>query len=414
MILQAIQKSLNDHQLNDTPIYIACSGGRDSMALLYACILLKLPICVLHINHKLQKISDEWQILVEDFCNQYQIVCKVKQLHWQQPINSINEAKARQARYQAFCELTESVSNDLINNYPLIATAHHANDQAETVLMNLAQGTGLAGLSGIKALTVQREFDKPLRLWRPLLHISRDEIDKFIVNYQIPFVDDPTNFGNDNQRAFLRNHLLPLLHLKFNKAIENISRSCQNIDETRQIMEEIIAQDLIHCQMPQGLQLTEKRININVLKNYSQPRIFQILHYWLKGERKFAPNRQIIEQIYQLIFTKNTEQQTIIVWQTVQIRRYRDVLYRLEQDYWQDCKNQQNFVKLSKDFTICEILPNQSLQLLWQKHHQSFKKICQNLQVPVWQRQFCYVVERKGVPIAICFVDKCLFLANFY
>lgn len=401
-ILSNIQKSVIEHGLNDHHIYIACSGGRDSMALLYGCILLKLPISVLHINHKLQKVSDEWQMLVENFCQQYHIACFTKQLDWQNV--SISEAQARHARYQAFCQLTD--------DYPIIATAHHANDQAETILMNLCQGTGLAGLSGIKPFSEQNEFAKPLQLWRPLLNVSRDVISDFVQEHQLPFVDDPTNFGDDNRRAFLRNQVLPLLNKQFNKSVENIARTCQNIAESKQIIDEIVLQDLQFCQLPQGVLSGEKTLSINQLQKLSRERVFQLLHIWVKDEQKFAPSRQIIEEIYQLIFSKNSEQQTIIQWQTVQIRRYREKLYRLEEDYFNHCKNQQSFVKIPPNYTIRSVFANEQFQLLYKIYHQSFKKICQNLQIPVWQRQCCYVVLKNDVPIAICFLDRCLFLVN--
>lgn len=272
-ILSIIQKSVIEHNLNDKQIYIACSGGRDSMALLYACMLLKLPIRVLHINHKLQKVSDEWQILVENFCRKNDIICLSKQLDWQSQL--VNEAQARTARYQAFCHMTD--------DNPIIATAHHANDQAETVLMNLCQGAGLVGLSGIKPFSTQYEFAKPLQLWRPLLAVSREMISDFVAKHELPFVDDPTNFGDDNSRAFLRNQILPLLNKKFNKSIENITRSSQNVAKSKQIIDDIVKQDLQFCQLPQGIFSGEKTLCINQLqKNWSRKGI-SIITYMAKG-----------------------------------------------------------------------------------------------------------------------------------
>lgn len=402
-ILSIIQKSVIEHNLNDKQIYIACSGGRDSMALLYACMLLKLPIRVLHINHKLQQVSDEWQILVENFCKRNNIVCLTEQLNWQNSV--ISEAQARTARYQAFCYMT--------NANPIIATAHHANDQAETVLMNLCQGAGLVGLSGIKPFSTQYEFAKPLQLWRPLLAVSREMISDFVAKHELPFVDDPTNFGDDNSRAFLRNQILPLLNKKFNKSIENIARSSQNVAESKQIIDDIVKQDLQFCQLPRGIFSGEKTLCINQLQKIGQERVFQLLHTWIKGEQNFAPSRQIIEQVYQLIFSENPEQQTLIQWQTIQIRRYHKILYRLDKDYFNRCRNQQSFVKIPSHYGIRSVFGNEKLQLLYKPHHQSFKKICRNLQIPVWQRQFCYVVLKADVPIAVCFLDRCWFLVDF-
>ena len=82
-IKQSYQTHINPHPKAATKIYIACSGGRDSMALLFACQQLQLPIHVIHINHKLQKISDDWQQLVEAYCHKHHIDYDSVCIDWQ-------------------------------------------------------------------------------------------------------------------------------------------------------------------------------------------------------------------------------------------------------------------------------------------------------------------------------------------
>ena len=428
-IKQSYQTHINPHPKAATKIYIACSGGRDSMALLFACQQLQLPIHVIHINHKLQKISDDWQQLVEAYCHKHHIDYDSVCIEWQsqqvyaadstisqeqqastQQVNEqkvskqqVNEQQARTARYHAIIQIA--------GENAIVALAHHANDQVETLLMNLCQGTGLAGLTGMTAFGVQHEFGKPIWLWRPLLGVTRDEISDFVAAQPIPFVDDPTNFGVANQRAFLRNQILPLLDERFHKVVQNITRTQQNLTEAQRIVEDQYQQDLALCQRSNGWTSHQQCLHIPNLQSLSQARRFNLLHHWVKGSQKFAPTRQLIVQIEQLLQLAQTDQQAILQWQGIEIRKYRDTLYRIDADYVKaihgksDDRVLVNFAAdvalsvglsegLSLELALASraVLPNESFQLLSQSFHQSFKKLCQRFDIPSWERHFAKVV----------------------
>lgn len=419
---QSYQTHINPHPKAATKIYIACSGGRDSMALLFACQQLQLPIHVIHINHKLQKVSDDWQQLVEAYCHKHRIDYDSVCIDWQsQQVyaadstisqeQQANEQQARTARYHAIIQIA--------GENAIVALAHHVNDQVETLLMNLCQGTGLAGLTGMTAFGVQHEFGKPIWLWRPLLGVTRDEISDFVAAQHIPYVDDPTNFGVTNQRAFLRNQILPLLDERFHKVVQNITRTQQNLTEAQRIVEEQYQQDLALCQWSNSWTSHQQCLHIPNLKALSQARRFNLLHHWVKGSQKFAPTRQWIVQIEQLLQSVQTDQQAILQWQGIEIRKYRDTLYRLDADYVKaihgksDNKVLANLtadlglsVGLSPELALASraVLPNESFQLLSQSFHQSFKKLCQRFDIPSWERQFAKVVimnvNKEKAPIA--------------
>ncbi len=434
-IKQSYQTHINPHPKAATKIYIACSGGQDSMALLFACQQLQLPIHVIHINHKLQKISDDWQQLVEAYCHKHHIDYDSVCIEWQsqqvyaadstisheQQVNKqqVNEQQARTARYHAIIHIA--------GENAIVALAHHANDQVETLLMNLCQGTGLAGLTGMTAFRVQHEFGKPIWLWRPLLGVTRDEISDFVAAQHIPHVDDPTNFGVANQRAFLRNQILPLLDERFHKLVQNITRTQQNLTEAQRIVEEQYQQDLALCQWSNGWTSHQQCLHIPNLKSLSQARRFNLLHHWVKGSQKFAPTRQWIAQVEQLLQSAQTDQQAILQWQGIEIRKYRDTLYRLDVDYVKAIHGKSDnrvlanltadvglSVRLSEEISVGlslelalasrAVLPNESFQLLSQSFHQSFKKLCQRFDIPSWERQFARVVimndNNEKAPIA--------------
>ncbi|MFW2177715.1 MULTISPECIES: tRNA lysidine(34) synthetase TilS [unclassified Moraxella] len=396
-ITLAIQNSHARYIPLNAPIYIACSGGRDSMALLFACHQLGLPIHVIHINHKIQSPSDAWQQLVEDFCQTHQIPYQSHCLSWQQSTfkANISEAQARTARYQAIASLVPTGA--------IIATAHHANDQAETLLMNLCKGTGLTGLVGISEWGEQHEFGKPLWLWRPLLGVTREQISAFVTAHQLPYVNDPTNVGDANQRAFLREQIFPLLNQRFGNLIDNIHRTQTNLAEAKIILDEQVQQDLQTCELAQISTPYQQQLDIGKLKTLSQPRRFAVLHSWVKGDEKFAPHRQLVEQIEQLIGNDDPNQQTILVWQMFEIRRYRQRLYRMNTEYYQsDSKNLESIIIPPTIGYLRPLMANEKLQRLGHDYHEPFKKICQRLDIPSWERDLARIInDTQHRPLAL-------------
>ena len=209
-------------------VVCAVSGGADSMALLWGLYLLKdslqLDLSAAHFNHGLRgKESDRDAAFVRDFCAGYnipfvsgagQVVAGKKGL----------EAAAREARYAFLKQLPG-----------YIATAHTADDNAETVLMHLVRGTGLKGLGGIAP--------EKGRLIRPMLDITRAEVLAFLTEYAVPHVEDSSNAGDDFLRNRLRHHVMPLLKQENPSFAENTSAMALRLQQDENALKEI-AEDL--------------------------------------------------------------------------------------------------------------------------------------------------------------------------
>lgn len=418
----------------DNPLWLAVSGGRDSMALLCACQQLNLPIHVIHVNHQLQSPSDAWQALVADFCQKNAIAFTAVLVDWQtffkaqnlkQPypdLADINEQHARQARYQAMIGIIKKQCSP--NHHPIIALAHHANDQAETMLLNLCQGTGVTGLAGMKSWTLQQEFSTPIWLWRPLLTVSREQISDYVVQNNLPFIDDPTNIAGDNQRAFLRQQILPKLAERFGNVIQNISRTRQNMAEVVEIIDEQVQADSQACKILSHSAdrhwdnpSLQQRLSIPTLQQLPQARRLQILRHWVKGEQKFTPNREFVLQVNKLIMQDNPDQQTLLYWQGFAIRRYRDSLYRLAPHYLSILKQQKIKLSLSNNLkqaqpcltqlpvAVRPVKQGESFARLTdfsqKPFHESYKKICQRYQIPSWERGMGRVLMWHDVTMAL-------------
>ena len=223
-------------------VVCAVSGGADSVAMLFALYLLReklqITLSAAHFNHGLRgEESDRDQQFVQAFCRQYdiplhsgggQVVAGKKGL----------EAAARNARYAFFDTLPGK-----------IATAHTADDNAETVLMHLIRGTGLKGLGGISP---QRG-----NIIRPMLSVTRQEVLAFLQEYHLKHIEDSSNGSDDFMRNRLRHHVMPVLKQENPKIAENMTQMALRLRQDEQILSSMTAGELPEIpalrQMPTAL-----------------------------------------------------------------------------------------------------------------------------------------------------------------
>jgi tRNA(Ile)-lysidine synthase len=197
---------------------VAVSGGGDSVALLRLLLELRpalgISLSVVHFNHKLRgKASEKDERFVADLAEKFGLTLHVGQADVgkkaRQEKRNLEDA-ARRVRYEFFRRLTE---NGLVDR---VATAHTADDQAETVLAHILRGTGLAGLAGIHPVTEDG-------IVRPLLEVRRTELRKYLRTKKQAWREDATNKDTSRQRARMRKKLLPLLENEFNpRTVEHL------------------------------------------------------------------------------------------------------------------------------------------------------------------------------------------------
>ncbi|MBQ4558516.1 MAG: tRNA lysidine(34) synthetase TilS [Clostridia bacterium] len=210
---------------NNETIGVACSGGRDSMALLHFLDTNKAAfgcnIAAVNIDHNIRPESKNDSMFVKEYCKQHNIKClsySLDVLKYCKEKRFTLEEGAREARYEIFRSL---INNGVVNK---IALGHHMQDQAETVLLNIFRGSGLGGASGM-------EYGKGKSFIRPLLSTSSTEIQAYIERNNIPYVEDETNSQNDYSRNYLRNMIMPLIRNKWPNADQSI---CKFADICRQ------------------------------------------------------------------------------------------------------------------------------------------------------------------------------------
>ncbi|MGB3077453.1 MAG: tRNA lysidine(34) synthetase TilS, partial [Saprospiraceae bacterium] len=201
-LFQKVRKKLGDLGIKPASrLLVGVSGGVDSMVLLAIMKELNFNPTAAHVNFQLRdKESDEDASLVRSWCREQNIpyleyVADTKQYAAIHKLNT--QSAARDIRYDWWKELVKNESFDWV------ATAHHQDDSMETFFLNLLRGTGIKGLRGIP---VRRDY-----FIRPMIDISRNEIESFAKTYHIPHRTDRSNDSDDYQRNRIRHHLIPQL-----------------------------------------------------------------------------------------------------------------------------------------------------------------------------------------------------------
>ena len=207
-------------------VFVALSGGADSTALLLIMKELDFRVKALHCNFHLRgEESDRDQAFVEELCRQQQVPLSVRHFQTEEEAKRRGisiEMAARDLRYAWFREEREQWS--MVNGQCSIALAHHRDDQAETILLNLLRGTGLRGLTGMPPM-----HDGFIR---PLLCLSREEILAYLRQKGQSYVTDSTNSERIAQRNHIRLDLMPLLQSINPAAAEHLALACDNVRQS--------------------------------------------------------------------------------------------------------------------------------------------------------------------------------------
>jgi tRNA(Ile)-lysidine synthase len=223
---------------------IGVSGGVDSMVLLHwlANNRSKLPVSlsVMHVDHGINESSSQWADIVNENCRILDIPCSIKKVSLDGFGNNLEYA-ARQARYKAFCQTGADT----------IILAHHANDQCESFLLKLFRGSGVRGL---KAMSVRSPcwFDETILVLRPMLNVTRSQIELYANIYNIESVTDPSNADNRYDRNYIRNRIWPVISDRFDIADVNTLRSIEHLSEAWNLTNELADLDIRNCTMHDG------------------------------------------------------------------------------------------------------------------------------------------------------------------
>lgn len=379
MIQEGLLSFLQTHPA--TKYYLAYSGGLDSHVLLHASAALQaqhpqtFQFYAIHIHHGLQASADVWVEHAEQICTALNLPLKVIYLNLKPAAGESIEAIARQARYQA-------VSECLAAN-EILLTAHHQDDQAETFLLNALRGsggTGLAAMPQLRALGAGQ-------LGRPLLAFSRAQLEAYAQQYQLQYVDDPSNAQIQFDRNYLRHAILPCLQERWPAVSQTLSRAANWQAEQQQVLEHLLA-----AQLPQFVGNQAHTLSATALNNQDEFMQKALVRYWLQNQGFTMPSAKKLQHILTDVLASAADATPYVAWGTCEVRRYRDDVYALKPLSQHDAKQIIVWTDVEQDLYLPSLEQSLSKDLLSNELKQ--EAAAANLAITVGFRQGGERVQR--------------------
>jgi len=298
-------------------IFVAFSGGLDSTALLHALVSIDSidpeRITALHVNHGLSEQAGAWEQHCKEQCRLRGVRMKSHPVEPGDPRGRGTEAMAREARYE-WLQAQMSMGSVLM-------TAHHLNDQVETILANIFRGSGVRGLVGIrKSRSLARGS-----LWRPLLGVAHKSIATYAIEHGLKWIEDPMNVDCRHTRNHIRHRVLPVVREKWQGVDGVIARSAENWLDASELLDEIAESDLAsmrHCR--------EGRFNllsVSDLNSHGRRRMTNALRMWFVHCGFEIPHRRRLLSVIDSLIAEEPVPTCLVSWPGAEVRRYRDWLY---------------------------------------------------------------------------------------
>lgn len=301
---------LTIQQLGLNQLVLGLSGGLDSMVLLELCHQLTqssaIKLKAVYIHHGLSVNASHWADFCQQQCLKRHIAFEVQKVQLNPTANI--EAQARTARYSALAAFVTTPQTALL-------TAHHADDQLETLLLALKRGAGPAGLSGIAAL---QPFASGW-LVRPLLDFSREQLEFFAKQQQLEWIEDESNNDSRFDRNFLRLQVIPLLQQRWPAFRQNALRSVFHIQQQQQFVEKQLDQLL-----PTVMHGAELDLKLLTAQDLTTQKL--LVRRWL-ALTGLNPSTDWLERFFSELIGAKADAQPLLELDTYQIRRFANKAY---------------------------------------------------------------------------------------
>ena len=375
-------------------VWVAVSGGIDSMVLLHRLTQLRVPnLRVVHVHHGLQAAADEWARCVRRQCRALGVPLSLRRVEVAASGEG-PEAAARVARHAAFAAL--------LRRDDLLVTAHQHDDQAETVLLRALRGTGVEGLAAMPALAPYG----PGRIWRPLLATPRAAIEAYAHQQSLEWIEDPHNRDPRYARSYLRHTIRPLLQRHWPQAEASLVRLAQHAQDAAALLADLARQDAaaIGVSAPSGPWL---ELPVAPLLSLPDARRRNLLRALWGRQQWRAPSAEWLRRLEREVLRARDDAQPCLPFAEGEARRYRDRLYlmpallpapRLAQPLpWPrrmrtvtlpaGCGELHAPRAPSRTLTIRFAEGGEHLKLAGARHHRTLKQLCQQAGIPVWVRE---------------------------
>jgi tRNA(Ile)-lysidine synthase len=294
----------------DVAVCVAFSGGADSTALLAALAQLERPplkVRALHVDHRLHPHSVRWVAHCRRVARALGVPLQVRTANVARLRGESPEAAARAARYQLLAAA--------LAPQEALLTAHHEDDQLETVLLQLLRGAGLAGMA---AMPARAAFARGA-LVRPLLSWSRAELTAWVRSQGLEWIEDPGNAELRHDRNYLRTRVLPLIRERWPAAAATVARAARHAAEAQRLLDALGAADAARASF--GPMLSAKR-----LRALPPERCRNALRFWITAAGYRTPPASRLEEIAGPLLQARADAQPVVTWEGALLQRQADLL----------------------------------------------------------------------------------------
>ncbi|MEL7310618.1 MAG: tRNA lysidine(34) synthetase TilS [Pseudomonadota bacterium] len=401
--VQAAVASVVKSQPEDSRWVVAFSGGRDSTVLLHA---LKqhtdLAVRAVFVDHGLQPaVRSQWLAHVRSATQALGTSLVVLDASSQVPTGESLEAHARQERYRLLAE------NLAIGE--ILVTAQHADDQAETVLLQLLRGAGPSGLSAMPRIAA---FGRGI-LIRPLIHLETGVVESHATTNGLEWFDDPSNLSTRFDRNYLRHEVMPNVHKRWPSAANTLGRAAGwQRQAANALARQALADWQAACQPLSGLASCER------LAKLPDTRVAEALRAGIRGAGLTMPSASRLQSIVTL--TRAASGKGLVGWEGGSARRYRDRLYLLdalavEPTGFQQAWDGRSTLVLPQGYGAMCLLPEPAMALELRchfrepglrvcevsGHSKSFAQWCQERAIAPWMRSRIPLLSASDELVAI-------------
>lgn len=394
----ALASALQRHALPGQKLVLGLSGGIDSVAMLHA---LQHPhfsvyeLSCVHVHHGLSPHADAWADFCAQLCAGFKLSLTLHRVTVNRHDPAGIEGAARTARRQVFAQLDAE----------FVLTAHHQNDQAETLLLQLLRGAGPKGLAAM-AESQHHSGWQALQL-RPWLQVTRAQIEQYAQQHALAWIDDESNSDTAYSRNYLRHTLMPLLTHRFPAVVPTLARSAALQAEASELLQELANVDALQC-------VSGNRLDCPSLAKLTVPRARNLLRWFIAQHGlRMTSERRLDEGLRQLLHAAHDARVRVAIHPGTELRRYRGGAYlvpvracakqaavrwqgeptlRLEQAAWDItlnavCGAGLSLVRLNAAHVELGVRRGgERMRLTKNGVHRSLKNLLQEAALPPWRR----------------------------
>ncbi len=392
-------------------LWVGYSGGCDSHVLLHALAAindqLSIQLNAIYVNHGLSTNAVAWGDHCQQVCDQLGVPLTLLSVDAKAKSGQSPEESARYARYH--------VIRELLNSGDYLCTAHHQDDQAETLLLQLLRG---AGPKGLAAMPHQSALGNAIQI-RPLLGYTRQQLQSYGEQHNLKWIDDESNLDTRFDRNFLRHELMPLLKQRWPSAARTLSRSASHNAEAAELLDELAQQDY---QLVKGT--SHDTLSVEALSVLSEKRLKNVLRYWIGLNHLPLPSDVKLKHVILDVLPAAQDKVPCVTWKGAEVRRYDGLLYVMpplpELDTgavipWGDQESELVLPDgrlLVLDQPTVQRLPQGKVTIRFRqggesfiphgsKQHKSLKHYFQEKRIPPWMRDHVPLLYVDGVLLKV-------------